>query len=152
MARTVNQAGRSLVKSFEQCRLVGYLPTPDDVPTIGWGHTGPEVHIGLVWTQAQADAQFETDINDFAYHVDQLLAGAPTNDNQFAAMVSFAYNVGIGRVSPPKGFISSQVLACHRRRAYEAAANSFKNWTKQNGKVLGGLVRRRNAEAALYRA
>jgi lysozyme len=152
MARPVNAAGQALVKSFEQCRLVGYLPTPDDVPTIGWGHTGADVHIGQHITQEQADAMFARDLNDFAYHVDQLLAGCPTTDNQFAAMVSLAYNVGIGSAKRRTGFISSNVLACHLRRDFEGAANSFKNWTKQNGKVLGGLVRRRNAERDLYRS
>lgn len=152
MARAVNAAGRDLIKSFETCRLLGYLPTPDDVPTNGWGHTGPEVRIGQCITQEQADHQFEQDLGDFAHHVDALLAGAPTSDNQFAAMVSLAYNIGIGRLTPtPSGFISSNVLACHRRQDFEGAANSFKNWVRQNGKVLRGLVRRRNAEAALYR-
>lgn len=153
MARTVNAAGRELVKSFETCQLVGYLPTPNDVPTIGWGHTGPEVHLGQHWTQEQADHQFEQDLDHFAFHVEELLAGAPTTDNQFAAMVSLAYNIGIGRLTPtPKGFMSSAVLACHRRHDFDGAANSFKNWTKQAGVVLRGLVRRRNAEAALYRS
>jgi lysozyme len=123
------------------------------VPTIGWGHTGADVRVGNVWTQERADDQFARDLNDFAYHVDQLLAGAPTTDNQFAAMVSLAYNVGIGRLKPtPKGFIASAVLANHRKQDFEEAADCFSHFTKQAGVVLRGLVRRRNAEAALYRA
>jgi lysozyme len=122
------------------------------VPTIGWGHTGAGIRVGQQWTQAQADDQFERDLNDFAYHVDELLAGVPTTDNQFAAMVSLAYNVGIGRLKPtPKGFMASAVLANHRHQNFEAAADCFSHFTKQAGVVLRGLVRRRNAEAALYR-
>jgi len=54
------------IKSFEQCRLTAYMPTPRDRPTIGWGTTGPDVRMGMTWTQAQADARFARDLADFA--------------------------------------------------------------------------------------
>jgi GH24 family phage-related lysozyme (muramidase) len=56
-----NAAGVALMKSFEKCRLTAYLDS-GKVWTIGWGHTGPEVVAGLVWSQLQADAQFLIDL------------------------------------------------------------------------------------------
>lgn len=154
MGRKVNDDGKRLIKSHEGCELVGYL-CPAGVPTNGFGHTGPDVVVGQRITLQQAERQFEADLQSFANAVDELLAGTPTTDNQFAAMVSLAYNIGIGRVGnkkwPATGFISSAVLLYHRKQQFEAAANSFKNWTKGGGRVLPGLVTRRAEEAALYR-
>ena len=58
----VGPRARALIKSYEQCRLTAYLPTPNDVPTIGWGATGPDIVLGMTWTQAQCDARFTTDL------------------------------------------------------------------------------------------
>ena len=88
----VGAAGLALIKRFESCRLTAYLDQ-HGIPTIGWGHTGPEVHMGLVWSQAEADAVMLTDlhtvVNAIMRHVDVAL-----NQNQFDALVSFIYNVG----------------------------------------------------------
>jgi lysozyme len=147
----VNAAGLALLKSFEKCRLTAYLPTPNDKPTIGWGHCGPEVHLGLTWTQAQADAQLAADLRWRDEKVAQLTEGCLTTDNQHSAMVSLAYNIGFG--DPAKnepGFTTSTVLRRHRLGNHAGAADAFMMWIKQKGKVLPGLVRRRSAERELY--
>ena len=149
----MNDAGLALLKSFEKCRLQAYLPTPNDKPTIGWGHTGPEVHIGLTWTQEQADAQLEADLKWREERVCQLTEGCRTTDNQHAAMVCLAYNIGFGdatAVPPFPGFATSTVLRRHKLGNYGGAADAFMMWIKQKGQVLPGLVRRRQAERELY--
>lgn len=135
----------AFVKGFEKCRLTAYLPTPDDVPTIGWGSTGPDIHLGMTWNQAEADARFEADARDFAASVRRSIAGAPTTQDQFDAMFSLAYNIG------KDGFRSSTLLRLHRAGDYAGAAAQFQRWNRQKGKILNGLTRRREAEAAIYR-
>lgn len=135
----------SLIQRFERCRLVGYLPTPHDIPTIGWGSTGRGIFVGLHWTQAQADARFDSDLAVFGTAVDHLLGGAATTQDQFDALVSFAYNVGA------KALASSTLLRKHTTGDYAGAAEEFARWNKQAGVVLAGLTKRRAAEAALYR-
>jgi len=137
----------SLIKSFEGCRLTAY-PDPatgGDPWTIGWGATGPGIRKGVVWTQAQADARLVSDVKRFAVEVETLLGGAPTAQHQFDALVSFAYNVGAANLG------KSTLLKRHKAGAYGAAAEQFGKWIHANGKVLNGLVRRRAAEAAMYR-
>lgn len=140
----VGPRAKALIKSYEQCRLTAYLPTPNDVPTIGWGTTGADVQMGLTWTQAQCDARFEADLAKFAAGVEAALNGAPTQAREFGAMVSLAYNIGTG------AFASSTLCRKHREGDTVGAAAEFPRWNKQAGKVLGGLTKRRAAEAALY--
>ncbi|MGH6613765.1 lysozyme [Sphingomonas sp.] len=132
------------IKGFEQCRLTAYLPTPDDVPTIGWGTTGPGIRLGLVWTQAQADTAFAADLDQFGGRVAALLGTAATTEAQYDAMVSLAYNIGT------TAFANSTLLRLHRAGDHAGAAEQFARWNKQAGTVLNGLTRRRAAERALY--
>lgn len=143
----------ALIKNFESCRLTAFLPTKNDRPTLGWGATGRDIRLGMVWTQAQADARFERDLAMFAAGVEHLLSGAPTTQAQFDAMVSFAYNVGLDDDADDdaEGFGDSTLLKKHRAGDYAGAAGQFKFWNKQKGVVLAGLTRRRADEAALYR-
>ena len=143
MTLTVSAKGEALIKSFEGCRLKAYLPTPNDVPTIGWGTTGPDIKLGLVWTQKQADDRFTAHVAEFARKVEKLV-GPKVTQNQFDAMVSLAYNIGTG------AFGSSTLLKLHKAGDYKGAAAQFLRWNKQAGKVLNGLTKRRAAEAALY--
>ena len=145
--------GIKLVQSFEGCEKKSgdgsFLAYPDpatggDPWTIGWGTTGPDVKKGLVWTQKQCDDRFSSDLGAFASKVDAALGGAPTSQNQFDAMVCFAYNVGMGN------FSSSTLLKKHKAKDYAGAAAEFAKWNKANKKVMAGLTRRRAAEAALY--
>lgn len=142
------------IRSFEQCRLVGYKPTPKDVPTIGWGSTGRGIFVGLSWTQEQADTRFVSDLAMFAHGVDHLLAAVPTTQGQFDALVSFAYNVGLDddADSLAEGLGDSSLLRKHRAGDFDGAAAEFPKWNKQAGKVLNGLTVRRLREQAMYRA
>lgn len=127
-------------------RVEAYLPTPKDVPTIGYGSTGRDIVLGLVWTVAQCEARFAAQLDDFAAGVRDALDGAATTQDQFDAMVSLAYNIGIA------GFRSSTLLRHHRAGRYDDARAQFAVWNKQAGKVLAGLTKRRAAEAAIYRS
>lgn len=140
------------IMDFEKLRLVGYLPTPDDVPTIGYGSTGKGIHVGDVWTPAQAQARFMTDLNGFASGVTRLLEGAPTTQGQFDALVSLAYNIGLDEDEDTKveGLGDSTLLRKHKAGDYAGAAAEFPKWNKQKGKVLNGLTRRRKAERELF--
>jgi lysozyme len=135
-----------LIKRFEGCRLSAY-PDPGtggDPWTIGYGHTGPEVHRGLVWTQGQADAGLALDVARFSDKVEGLVGTAATTQGEFDALVSFAFNVGAGNLA------SSTLLRKHKAGDKAGAAVEFGKWTHAAGKVLPGLVTRRKAEAALY--
>lgn len=146
---------KDFVKGFEKLRLVGYLPTPHDVPTIGYGATGKGIYVGLVWTPEKAENRFEQDAAWYAVGVNRLLgaAAAQTTQNQFDALWSFAYNVGLDEDADTKaeGLGDSTLLRLHKAGDIAGAADQFRLWNKQNGKVLRGLTRRRAAEAAIYR-
>ncbi len=146
MPRTIVPAALAILRGAEGCRLAAY-PDPGsggDPWTIGWGATGPDVHAGLVWTQAQADARLAQTLALLAGQVTQGCGSAPTTDNQFGAMCSLAYNIGVGN------FLGSSVLRFHHGGDHQAAGTAFGAWNKGGGRVLPGLVRRRAAEAALY--
>lgn len=147
MSDPVNQATIDLIKRNEGCILHAYPdPATNAEPyTIGYGHTGPDVHLGLVITQEQAEDLLKQDLNKFEDGVDDLLAeNASTSDNQFGAMVSLAYNIGLGN------FQHSSVLRYHNSGATQKAADSFLLWNKATGKVMRGLTRRRQEERQLY--
>lgn len=131
-----------LIKRFEGLRLEAYL-CPADVWTIGYGHT-KGVNQGDKITQAGADAFLAQDVLWVAAAVDKKVK-VELNTNQEAALYSFIYNVGAG------AFGKSTLLRKLNKADYKGAANEFKRWNKGGGKVLNGLVRRRNAEAALFR-
>ncbi len=147
VSRQVSQRGIALIHSFEQCRLDAY-PDPgsrDGNPwTIGWGSTGPGIKKGVTWTQAECDARFAADLAAFAAKVDALVGMVPTTQHQFDAMVSLAYNIGVGALG------KSTVLRLHKAGDYLGAARAFLMWNKNDGKVMRGLTRRRLAEADLY--
>lgn len=135
---------------FESCELEAYRDAVG-IPTIGWGNTyyldGRKVRMGDRLTQVQADVLFARILErDFAAPVRAMLGDRPTKPAQFGAMVCLAYNIGT------KGFGQSTVLREHRAGNFDRAANAFALWNKAGGKVLNGLVRRRAAEAALYRS
>ena len=151
----IGSDGIALIKSFEQCArahktdkgmFIAYMPTPNDVPTVGWGSTGKDITMKTVFTQKQCDERLAADLADFSAKVAALVGAAKTTQHQFDAMVSLAYNIGVAQ----KGFAGSSVLRNHKAGDFPAAAASFHLWNKQAGKVLGGLVRRRNAEATMY--
>ena len=149
----IDQDGIDLIQSFEGCarkRADGsYDAYPDpatggDPWTIGWGSTGPDIKRGTVWTQQQCDDRLATHVAEFAAKVEAALGGTATTQHQFDAMVSLAYNIGMGN------FAASTLLRKHKAGDHASAAAQFAVWNKGAGKVLPGLVKRRAAEAALY--
>lgn len=100
---------------------------------------------GVVWTQEQADDRLMADLARFGRGVWNAIGEKETTQNRFDALVSFAFNVGLGNL------LSSTLLRKHVAGDYEGAAAQFIRWNRASGKVMAGLTRRRAAEAALYR-
>jgi len=138
---TSSRAGLGLIKTFEGCKLTAYL-CPAGVWTIGWGRT-TNVKRGDTCTQAQADAWLEQEYDAFERKVRSLVK-VPLTANQMGALVSLAYNVGMGALG------SSTLLRLLNAGQYDAAAKQFARWNKAGGRVLAGLTRRRAAEAASF--
>lgn len=132
--------GAALLKACEGCRLNAYLDG-GGVPTIGYGSTRG-VMLGDVWTQKEADARFEAESREFQHGVALLCQHA--TPHQLDAMTTLAYNIGLG------AFKGSTVLREHNAGHYQAAADAFRLWNKDNGKIVQGLVNRREKERALY--
>jgi lysozyme len=135
-------AGRAMIESFEGFRAAAYLPTPDDVPTIGYGHT-LGVKMGDVCPEQDADEFLEADLAAAEQAVTRKVTAAVTQ-HQFDALVSFVFNVGAGN------FESSTLLKLLNAGDMEGAANQFLAWDKQAGKVLPGLLSRRSVERAWF--
>lgn len=132
----INNAGLELIKSFEGCRLVAYK-CPADVWTIGYGHTAG-VYEGQVITQAQADNMLKSDMKKYEKYVTDNVK-LPLNENQFSALVSFCYNCGVGNLK-----------TLVKNRNTQQIADAMILYNKASGKVLAGLVRRREAERKLF--
>ena len=139
----ISEAGLSLIKNFEGCVLIAYVDAVG-VWTVGYGHTGPNVHRGLKITQSQADEILEQDVNRFELGVLNNVK-VSLNQNDFDALVSFTFNVGINAF---KGSTLLRLLNDGADRSIVAA--EFLRWNKGDGKVLEGLTRRRQAEKALF--
>lgn len=139
----ISQKGLDLIKEFEGLRLEAYKCSAG-VATVGWGHTGPDVKLGMKITEDQAEALLKQDLAKFERGVLEALGDAPTTENQFSALVSLAYNIGLG------AFRKSTALREHKAGNSKRAVAGIMMWVKANNKILGGLVRRRRAEAALY--
>ena len=139
-----SEAGRAFIERNEGCRLDAYRDIVG-VLTIGYGCTGRDVHEGMTITQAEADQMLRDRLaHDFEPSVNHVIGNAPTTQGQFDAMVSLAYNIGVG------GFAKSSVLREHKAMNYEAAAAAFVMWNKAGGRVVRGLTRRRQEEAQTY--
>lgn len=145
-SRHINPEGLKLIKHFEGCRLKAYR-CPANIATIGFGSTfypnGTAVRMGDTITQDEADELLLETLKSFEHGVARSVT-APLTSNQFSALVSFTFNVGLG------AFRSSTLLKLINRGDIEKAPPEFLKWTKANGKVLEGLRRRRGAEQALF--
>ena len=133
-------AGEALTKSFEGLRLTSYQ---DDagVWTIGWGHT-QGVKPGQTITPEVAESFFLADTHAAVAGVNRLVNTA--TQNQFDALVDFAFNLGVGSLE------SSTLLKIHNAGDFNSAAGQFGHWIYAGGDIEQGLVRRRAAETALY--
>jgi lysozyme len=154
MRLNLSDEGARLIQHFESCSLVAY-PDPGtggDPWTIGWGHTGTDVFPGYQISQEDADRMFREDIFAFVKDVNDLLDGVYATQNEFDALVSFAYNVGadIDADTVAEGLGDSTLLKKFFDGDIDGAANEFPKWNKAGGHVLSGLVRRRDAERAMF--
>lgn len=138
--------GLALIKRFEGLRLDAYRDAVG-VWTIGYGHTSiagtPAVRAGLRISESDAHEILARDVETFAQGVRDAVT-VDLSPQQFSALVSFAYNVGLG------GFRRSSVLAAINKRDFDAVPRRLNLWAKAGGRVLPGLVRRRAAEGALF--
>lgn len=128
----------NIIKEFERCSLRAYkcLPT-EELYTIGWGHYG--VRKSLIITQAQADAYLIKDMEKAEKAVNKYANYYNFTQNQYDALISFAFNVG-----------SIDQLTCDGFRSKEKIGIAILLYNKSKGKVVKGLVRRRNLESSLY--
>lgn len=148
--------GEKLIKYFEKCRLTAYQDSKG-VWTIGWGNTvyedGKPVKKGDVITQQRADALFASIKKRFVADVNKLTANVKLKQQQFDALVSFAYNVGsdMNNNGIAEGLGDSTLLKVVKANPKDpSVVVEFLKWNMSGGKVLAGLTRRRKAEAYLY--
>ena len=156
---SISEAGIQLIKSFEGCHNSPYK-CPATLWTIGYGRvlypdqarlkTDQRASYPLrsehnrVFANDEIDSLLEADLQRFSNGVLRYCPAAADNQCHLDAMVSFAYNVGLGNLQ------SSTLRMKYNRADYQGAADEFLKWTKAGGKVLNGLVRRREAERALF--
>lgn len=145
----INAKGKALVRRFEGLKLEAYR-CPAGVLTIGYGSTGPHVKTGMVITPGEAERLLDKDLERFEVGVEAMLCGVPTSEDEFAAMVSLAFNIGLANLA------TSTLLKRHKLGNKVGAANAFLMWNKARNpatgklQVLPGLNRRREAEKELY--
>lgn len=155
--RKLNEESEKQIKQWEALILFAYDDFdgprnrrrigPGDVVrgtlTIGYGHTGSDVKPGMEITKERAEQFFRGDISIAAHAVESRVK-VPLNDNQFGALVSFAYNVGTGN------FAKSTLLKKLNAGDYDAVPAELMKWVKSKGKRMQGLVNRRSSEAGLW--
>jgi len=140
----ISQKGLNMIKQFEGLRLTAYRCSAN-VLTIGYGHTGSDVKEAMTITQAQADELLKSDVKKFEIGVSALTVGISLTQNQYDALVSFAFNVGLGALQ------SSTLLKKLRENPKDKTiANEFARWNKAGGAVVAGLTNRRAQESQLY--
>jgi lysozyme len=164
----ISPAGVDLMHKFEGCRNRPYL-CPAHIHTIGFGHVLYQEQIRLpvvrvegkdvpmirkemplkpednrVWSKEEINELFRKDVEHFERGVLRLVPGCVSRQGSFDALVSISFNFGLGNLQ------RSTIRMRANRGDWEGAAESFRAWTKGGGKVLPGLVKRREAEIALF--
>jgi lysozyme len=164
----LSKAGADLMHRFEGCRNKPYL-CPAHIWTIGYGHVLYQEQIRLpmvrvegkdiamirkemplksedsrVWSKEEIEKLFADDIASFERGVLRLVPGVVGKQGAFDALVSISFNFGLGNLQ------RSTIRMKANRGDWEGAAEAFRVWTKGGGKVLPGLVKRREAEIALF--
>jgi lysozyme len=141
MTREISEAGLTLIKRFEGLRLKAYL-CPGDVWTIGYGHTAG-VTAGMVIDEDEAHRLLREDVANTERAISNMIRVAMTDD-QFAALTSWAFNVGSGAAR------GSSLRKRLNAGDYDAIPTELAKWRMAGGKVSNGLVRRRAAEAEMW--
>jgi len=164
----LSKAGEDLMHKYEGFRSRPYL-CPAHIWTIGYGHVLYQEQIRLpvmrvegketpmirkemplkpednrVWTKTEIDELFRADVGTFERGVLRLVPGVVGRQGSFDALVSISFNFGLGNLQ------RSTIRMRANRGDWEGAAEAFRVWTKGGGKVLPGLVKRREAEIALF--
>jgi lysozyme len=164
----LSKAGEDLMHKYEGFRSRPYL-CPAHIWTIGYGHVLYQEQIRLpvvrvegketpmirkeyplkpednrVWTKTEIDELFRDDVGTFERGVLRLVPGVVGRQGSFDALVSISFNFGLGNLQ------RSTIRMRANRGDWEGAAEAFRVWTKGGGKVLPGLVKRREAEIALF--
>lgn len=141
---TYSDAGFALTKQFEGLRLVAYQDQVG-VWTIGYGHTGREVHGGMVITEAQADTLLHSDVAGAVACVNRAVT-ANIFQHHFDALVDFVFNLGCARL------LGSTLLRHVNAGEFDLAAPQFLLWDHAGGVVVQGLLKRRQAEMVMFQS
>ena len=136
--RKINKSGLNLIKKYEGCKLTSYI-CPAGVLTIGYGHTGKDVKPNQTITKKKAISLLKKDLARFERHVQSYNYIYEWTDNEFSALVSFAYNIG-----------NIDQLTAYGTRTRSQIRSAMLKYVKANGKTLPGLVKRRKAELKLF--
>ena len=137
----LGERGTEILKYFEGCKLTAYQDSVG-VWTIGYGHT-KGVYDGMTITQDQAEQMLLSELEEYEGYIENMVT-VPLTQNQFDALVVWIYNLG------PTNFKNSTLLKELNAGNYNAAGQEITRWNKAGGKVLAGLVKRREAEAQLF--
>ena len=137
----ISNEGISLIKKFEGCELEAYKCAAG-VWTIGYGHT-KDVREGMTISKEQADNMLLNELDVYCLHVEKAVK-VDLKQCEFDALVSWTYNLG------PTNLNNSTMLKVLNDKDFNEVPHQLKRWNKADGKVLQGLVRRREAEALLF--
>jgi lysozyme len=137
----ISEEGLSLIKKFEGCELKAYRCAAN-VLTIGYG-TIKDVTEDMEITKEEAESLLKEEMHEYEGYINDMVK-VPLEQNQFDAMVSWVFNLGSGNLS------SSTLLKKLNDSEYDEVPAQIKRWNKAGGKVLDGLIRRREAEALLF--
>ena len=136
--RRINKSGLNLIKKYEGCKLTSYI-CPAGVLTIGYGHTGSDVKPNQKISKKKAINLLKKDLARFERHVQSYNYIYEWTDNEFSALVSFAFNIG-----------NIDQLTAYGTRTRSQIRTAMLKYVKVNGKTLAGLVKRRKAELKLF--
>ena len=136
--RRINKSGLNLIKKYEGCKLTSYI-CPAGVLTIGYGHTGSDVKPNQKISKKKAINLLKKDLARFERHVQSYNYIYEWTDNEFSALVSFAFNIG-----------NIDQLTAYGKRTRSQIRSAMLKYVNANGKTLTGLVKRRKAELKLF--
>jgi len=137
----ISEEGLSLIKKFEGCELKAYRCAAN-VLTIGYGTT-KGVTEDMEITKEEAESLLKEEMHEYEGYINDMVK-VPLEQHQFDAMVSWVFNLGSGNLS------SSSLLKKLNNSEYDEVPAQIKRWNKAGGKVLDGLIRRREAESLLF--
>lgn len=142
MIREINSEGLEIIKKNEALSLERYK-CPSGVWSIGWGNTSHALEHKKI-SEEQAEEFLQEDLQEVYSYLAYTLRGIPLTSNQYSALVSLTFNIGIGN------FLKSTLLRKLKVQDYEGAEKEFRKWVYSKGKKLGGLVKRREEERQLF--